>query len=91
MKHVYSEDFESKKKLGLVGCGHSGCYSMDVVNSNQEIFEKVIFANFGHLGPFANIKDKIKSNGKGWLLPPINVLLFAFYRASVFPVLGRKF
>jgi len=91
LKHVHATDFGGEKKLGLVGCGHSGCYSMEVVNKNQELFHKVMFTNFGYLGGFAHVKSLLIKKGKQWMIPTINVLLAIFYRLYVTPVIGPAF
>jgi len=61
---------------------------MEVAKNNSELFEKVMLANYGYLGPFTHVKSIVKSKGKGHFIPLIDALLAVFYYMYITPVVG---
>lgn len=86
-KHTHKNDFENQK-IGIVGGGHSGCYTMEVAKNNSQLFEKVMLANFGYLGPFTHVKSILKKKGKESWFPFIDMILSLFHKTYTTPVVG---
>lgn len=88
LKHVHAEDF-NQKKLGLVACGHSGCYSLEVAKNNAHLFDRIMLANATFVGPFPTVKAMLAKKGKEYMVPFANIFFNLFYYAYCTPVLGR--
>lgn len=89
LKHVHAEDF-NQKKMGLVACGHSGCYSLEVAKNNAHLFDRIMLANATFVGPFPTVKAMLAKKGKENMVPIANFFFnYLFYYAYVTPVLGR--
>ena len=87
LHHVYKKDFRDQK-LGLVASGHSGCYSLEVVNNNAHLFDKVLLANPGFKGPFPHVKEMMALKGKQNMIPYADKLFNLFWYLYVTPGLG---
>jgi len=72
----------------MVGCGHAGCYTMEVAKSNPHLFDKIMLANFGYLGPFTHVKSLLEKKGKTKMIPYINFALAIFNKAFSTPIIG---